>query len=165
MDCYDGGNHLSTFIPASSTLLNISCYLQLQFRTGQIILIRLYKALNIVRNILRLQVKADIIINVISPILLGTILYFDICNVRITGFFRNYFPDGLWAYALVSCILIIWKREINILWLVLILLSFILFELFQFLHIFSGTGDILDIVSYSIFSIIALLFNNYLNTP
>ena len=101
---------------------------------------------------MRLSILRDIFLNSILPVLTSSCLYFMSVNLYLTGFLRNQLPDGLWAYALISCILIIWKREINFYWVCLIFMLFILFEGLQYLHFISGTGDWLDIITYFIFS-------------
>ncbi|MGG9961266.1 hypothetical protein [Ferruginibacter sp. SUN106] len=75
--------------------------------------------------------------------------------------FINHLPDGLWAYAFLSCILIIWNRQIHIPWLIVVLISFVAFEVLQSLEIINGTGDIKDIITYCTFSIIALFANSF----
>lgn len=102
--------------------------------------------------------------NVIIPLLLGVIMYV-LTNKRLISTTVNYnLSDGIWAYALQSCILIIWDRKINIFWISVTFLFSIAFEIFQYLHVLRGTGDILDILAYFIFSGVALLTNNYFIT-
>lgn len=102
----------------------------------------------------------DFIINSFLPILIGVFVYrlplFD--NYLLL---KNYFPDGLWAYALTSCILIIWNRVVNYLWLLFIFLFFVLYEIFQYLHIAKGTGDAWDIIAYIVGAFIAKLINKF----
>ena len=79
-------------------------------------------------------------------------------------FLRNYLPDGLWAYAFLSCILIIWDRHINYIWIFAIVLTFGMFELEQMKQFVKGTGDFFDFVCYLIFGGIALVTNRYFLT-
>jgi hypothetical protein len=113
------------------------------------------------RNIMRLSVKQDSFLNIILPVLAGNYLYFISFNVSLTGFWRNQLPDGLWAYALISSVLIIWNRQINIFWISIIYIIFISFEALQHFHLISGTGDWLDIIIYFSFSTGSLLTNKF----
>jgi len=99
----------------------------------------------------------DIVLNIIIPLVIGTVFYFAKSGTIV----RNFLPDGLWAYALTSTVLIIWNRQINIFWLCLTVCLFIAFELLQSINIVSGTGDILDIIVYFLFGLFALLSNNF----
>ena len=106
-------------------------------------------------------VKQDCLLNILLPLLTGILLYFIASQVSLTGFARNQLPDGLWAYALISCLLIIWNRQINIFWISLIFITFLLFEALQHFHFIRGTGDWLDIIIYISFSIITLFTNKF----
>jgi hypothetical protein len=110
---------------------------------------------------MRLSLKQDVFLNILLPVLAGSVLYFISDNVSLTGFWRNQLPDGLWAYALISCMLIIWNRQINIIWISLIFITFISFEALQHFHFIRGTGDWLDIIIYFSFSTIAVLTNKF----
>jgi hypothetical protein len=101
---------------------------------------------------------------VILPLLLGIGIY-ELSNATVlNGFFRNYLPDGLWAFSLVSSLLIIWNRRIKIFWIVLIFIFYISFEIFQYIKVINGTGDYIDVLIYFGFSTIALLTNKYFIT-
>ncbi|MBS1736314.1 MAG: hypothetical protein JSS98_06845 [Bacteroidetes bacterium] len=82
-------------------------------------------------------------------------------EITVPEMIQNYLPDGLWAYALQSCILIIWNRKINIIWSIAIMLFAVIFELLQYLHFINGTGDFFDIIIYFIFFGIALSANKF----
>jgi hypothetical protein len=75
---------------------------------------------------------------------------------------KNYLSDGLWAYAFISCILIIWDRKINPLWILITLFISVLFELLQRFHLLNGTGDVLDIGVYCFFFTVALITNKFI---
>jgi hypothetical protein len=102
----------------------------------------------------------DIIINIISPILIGLFIY-RISFVSVNSLIKNYFPDALWAYALTSSILIIWKREVNYFWLLLVIIFFVIFEILQYLHFVEGTGDVWDVFAYLIATFIAIIINKF----
>ncbi len=74
---------------------------------------------------------------------------------------KHYLPDGLWAFAAVSAILIIWNRQINWWWVLAMGFLFVGFEYLQHIQWIKGTGDILDILVYFIFGYIAILVNPY----
>jgi len=68
---------------------------------------------------------------------------------------RNHLPDGLWALSLVSLITYIWYNDTSSrnIWIFFAGSMMILFEGLQYCSIVKGTGDVLDILSYIIFSI------------
>lgn len=70
-----------------------------------------------------------------------------------------YLPDGLWAYSLTSTILLIWAKEIPVIWLLLLGILFVNFEIMQNFHYINGTGDILDVIIYFIFALLSLKIN------
>ena len=104
----------------------------------------------------------DVLLNVIIPILLGSLFY--LCTLPYPYILRFYIPDALWAYAFTSIILIIWERVYNILWLSIIVVFFCVFELLQFLGILPGTGDLIDVLTYCISFLCALLLNLLITT-
>ena len=104
--------------------------------------------------------SVDITINVLAPLAFGVLIYF----ASFPYFIRYYLPDGLWAYAFTSCILIIWSRKLNALWLSILAIVFILFECGQAIKIFPGTADIRDVLVYLIFGALALVYNKLYNT-
>lgn len=101
------------------------------------------------------KLKFDVVINILFPILLGIVIYL----YPMHSFIRNYVPDGLWAYALTNAIFIIWDRKIKVGWLIVVFISFFLFEFLQKWGIIAGTFDYLDIVAYVIFSSLAIISN------
>lgn len=113
--------------------------------------------------------RTDIVLNIIQPLLLGLLIYGSIKLIAVPPAIRNYLPDGFWAYAFMSCILIIWERKINIIWIILVFLFSICFELLQYYQIIPGTGDIGDVLTYFLFFVIALtlnsFFKNLISTP
>ena len=72
---------------------------------------------------------------------------------------RNYLPDGLWAYSLMSAILVIWQRRIVIGWILAVFALSIGFDTLQYYHWIAGTGDLYDILTYFIFFGISLTIN------
>lgn len=105
----------------------------------------------------------DFLFSVLSPIVLGILFYFVQSENESLIQVRNYLPDGLWAYGLTSCILIIWDRNLNFFWISMIMLLFISFELLQSLNFIQGTGDLFDIVIYIIFGLFAIGVNQFKN--
>jgi hypothetical protein len=103
----------------------------------------------------------DFIINSFLPILLGVFIY-RLSFLNSYPFIKNYFPDGLWAYALTACILIIWNRGVNYFWLFLIAIFFVLYEILQYLNFVKGTGDVWDIIAYITGAFIAILVNKFI---
>jgi hypothetical protein len=107
---------------------------------------------------MRYTKKTDAIVNILSPLLFGSFLYV-IPPLNFPTFIKSYLPDGLWAYSFISCILIIWDRKINWFWILAGFCISICFEMLQYYHVLSGTGDIYDIIVYLFFFIIALKLN------
>ena len=110
---------------------------------------------------INLSKTTDIFLNVVIPVFLGYIVYLLENETVVPGIVKNYLPDGFWAYALQSCILIIWNRKINIIWNIAIMLFAVTFELLQYFHFIKGTGDFFDIITYFIFFGIALSANKF----
>ncbi len=103
--------------------------------------------------------KIYIIINVILPILLGVLIYIGDKFHLLPNYISNYIPDGLWAYSFTATILIIWNREINIFWFIILGLCFVIFEILQYAQILNGTGDILDVIIYFLFGLASIIIN------
>ena len=114
---------------------------------------------------MRINPLTDLVVNTALPLFSGTLIYF-LGNTSV----KNYLPDGLWAYALTSVILIIWNRGINFLWVILVILLSAGFELLQYFHLVPGTGDVADAIVYLLSIAIALVLNRlfknlYSNKP
>jgi len=103
----------------------------------------------------------DTVYNVTFPIIIGCVFYFLPLTGQFLKLLKNYLPDGLWAYAFFSSILIIWGRHLNFIWICITVLIFAAFELLQSKHIIKGTGDFFDFITYLIFGGIALFTNKY----
>jgi hypothetical protein len=101
----------------------------------------------------------DFILHTIVPVILGCIIYITGDAHVLPMLLQNHLADGLWAYAFLSCILIIWDRKSNLAWIVLTIVFSILFELFQYWHLVAGTGDLWDVVVYLLFFLLALQIN------
>jgi hypothetical protein len=107
------------------------------------------------------HIKSDLTLNIFLPLILGGLIYLLADNFVTIPWIHYYIPDGLWAYAFASAILIIWQRKLNLLWLLLMLIVNVFFEWMQFKAIIPGTGDLADIFIYLLFFMIALLFNPF----
>jgi hypothetical protein len=101
----------------------------------------------------------DFILHTIVPVILGCIIYITGDAHVLPMLLQNHLADGLWAYAFLSCILIIWDRKSNLAWIVLTIVFSILFELFQYWHLVASTGDLWDVVVYLLFFLLALQIN------
>lgn len=120
-----------------------------------------HPALKYIAFTMKLSKIIDILLNVLLPVLTGYLIYLFTINNSRYEWARNYLPDGLWAYAFLSSILIIWNRKINIYWCSQVFLFAAAFEILQFYHFLGGTGDIWDIATYYLFFIIVLMANKY----
>jgi hypothetical protein len=102
----------------------------------------------------------DIFTNALLPIFIAVFIY-RIPLMKEHLIIKNYLPDALWAYALASSIFIIWNRGVNFFWLLLMIVFFVAFEIFQCLHYIKGTGDVWDIISYIIATFMAIIINQF----
>jgi len=107
-----------------------------------------------------MKVFSGFIINIFCPLLLGLLIYISAFFYQIPNFIRNYVPDILWAYAITFTLLIIWKYCLPFVWIFLLLLLFILFEVSQYFDLINGTGDLFDVFCYIITAEIILFKKN-----
>ena len=110
---------------------------------------------------MNLTKKYDIGINVIFPLLCGCLVYVISTDFNITSFVKGHLADGLWAYSLISAVLIIWDRKMDILWITAIFLLAIFFEFAQYFHLLPGTGDFIDVLVYLTCFVIGIFLNKY----
>lgn len=113
---------------------------------------------------------SEILLNVIAPLGLGSIIYFisrekvyftSLFSLRTNYLDLPYFIkynliDGLWFFALISSILIIWNWTLSnksLLWVFIATFTAILFELFY------GTFDYIDILAVFISLFVCILIN------
>lgn len=113
--------------------------------------------------------------HIVSPLFLGIMIYVlwrGIILFDIEPIFKSNPPywikynlqDGLWLYALLSAIIIIWEEKFSfylIIWLFLALLLTILSELMQAYNFIPGTFDLYDLIAYFFAAIISILNINY----
>lgn len=105
--------------------------------------------------------QTDLLLNVISPLLLGYFIYLLGSYELLPQLLKNYLPDGLWAYAFISMILVIWDRHLNYGWIFIAFLLAAGFELLQQYRLVSGTADAADIMVYFLFMGAGLLTNHF----
>lgn len=104
----------------------------------------------------------DLLLNTVLPLLLGSLYYFPLsANASSISFGSQYIPDGLWAYAFASCLLIIWERRVKAGWLLIASATSIFYELLQYLQMVNGTADFFDLLVYHIFAGMALWSNHF----
>lgn len=112
-----------------------------------------------------------LILHCFIPLMAGFIIYLTGSGDSFFLSIKNYLPDGLWAYALGSALLLIWDNEPKLFWLMAGWLMLVVTEWLQKTGLMPGTADWLDILVYSAGYGIALgyrllLFNNKnLKTP
>ena len=63
-----------------------------------------------------LKYKIAILVHVVCPLLIGLAIYYFTTSIAFTHLIKNHFADGLWAYAFISAILLIWERQVNWFW-------------------------------------------------
>jgi hypothetical protein len=101
----------------------------------------------------------DTFLNVFMPLLIGLVIYRTEQYVRIPALIRYYVPDGVWAYAFGSCMLIVWDRKIHWPWIIGALAISVVYEVCQYYHIIPGVGEVKDVLTYLLFFSLALLSN------
>lgn len=108
---------------------------------------------------MRSSLRTDIALNILFPLLMGAAIYLATGHVPVPSLVRNFLPDGLWAYSLMSAILVVWRRQIIIGWVLAAFALSIGFEVLQYYHWVPGTGDVYDVVVYCVFFGLALALN------
>jgi hypothetical protein len=102
----------------------------------------------------------DLLLNVLLPLLLGYIVYYAGQQGGINPGLKNYLPDGLWAYAFISALLIIWNRRLPFGWIISIYVLAAGFELLQYYKVVAGQADSWDVAVYFLFISAGLLLNS-----
>lgn len=134
------------------------------------------KIASIICNKQKLFIK--ILLHTIVPLLLGMSIYISWRSIYFIDASGYYYPmfsslhipnwikfnlsDGLWFYALLSAIFIIWKENFSgnfIKWLIFAIIVSYLSEFFQAYGIFPGTFDWKDLLSCSIALVLFLIIN------
>jgi hypothetical protein len=106
----------------------------------------------------------DCFLNVLLPLLAGLVIYRTEQYIRIPALIRYYVPDGLWAYAFGSCMLIVWERKIHWPWIAGAMAISVLYEVCQYYHLIAGVGELGDVITYELFFAMALLSNVFFKT-
>ena len=106
----------------------------------------------------------DGFLNVFLPLLAGAFIYWADGRLKIPTVIRYHVPDGVWAYAFASCMLIVWERKIHWPWISGVMIISVVYELLQHYHVIPGIGDIEDVMTYFLFFSIALLSNAFFKT-
>jgi hypothetical protein len=110
-------------------------------------------------------------LHVLVPILSGILIYLFWRNTLLNGFFQSPYymsanrpsdwvlynlPDGLWLYAFLACLHLIWNgvpyRQF-VKWLILAITLTFSSEFLQAIHLIPGTFDWYDLLAYSIASL------------
>lgn len=104
----------------------------------------------------------DMLLTVFAPLLAGLFVYRVEQYIAIPAIVRYYVPDGLWAYAFGSCMLIVWERKIHWLWIGGAIMVSVMYELGQYYHFIQGIGEVQDVMTYLLFFSLALLSNAFI---
>ncbi len=103
------------------------------------------------------------ILHVALPLAGGAVFYLFNIPGSFSKIIADHLPDGLWAYAFISCLMIIWDHRLNWTWLMLAMLVCAGFEGGQYQGWINGTGDWLDLATYLVFGSIAIGVNQFFN--
>jgi hypothetical protein len=108
---------------------------------------------------MRLSLCSDIGINVLLPLFLGAASY--VFPVPLPGILRSHGADGLWAYAFMSMLLIVWERKLPRSWIPAPFLVATAYEAGQWGGFLPGTGDVWDLFVYGVGFSFSLLLNHF----
>lgn len=119
-----------------------------------------------------------ILLRVVLPLVLGIFIYaffrkalgFTIidfwglnelpkASFSIPNFVKYNLPDGLWLYAFMNAIILVWKSELNsksAIWIFTIPTIGFLTELLQAKQLFIGTYDVMDLIAYATAMLLSL---------
>jgi hypothetical protein len=100
-----------------------------------------------------------LILHCILPLIAGILIYLIGDSGPFLLSFKNYLPDGLWAFAFGSALLLIWDNRPPLIWLMAGWLMLVLTEWMQKTGLMPGTADWLDILVYSAGYGIAIGYN------
>jgi hypothetical protein len=106
-----------------------------------------------------LNKQTDLLLNVCLPLITGSLFY--ILPFSIPVLLKNHLPDGLWAYAFISCLVIIQDRTISPAWVAAAFLVAGGFEGLQYCGAVAGAGDPWDVAVYFLFFTASLLLNSF----
>lgn len=99
------------------------------------------------------------LIHVCLPVTGGMVTYAFTDTRYVEGFVQNHLADGLWAYAFMSFMLLVWERKLSFFWILVTVLVTLGYEGAQYLQFVQGTGDWWDVITYLLFFSVALLIN------
>jgi hypothetical protein len=85
------------------------------------------------------------------PLVCGAFIYAAAERYGLRGFWRNQLADGLWAFALLSSLLITWNGRLPKPWWLAAMALPVVYEVLQWTGLAPGTGDLLDLFAYALF--------------
>lgn len=103
--------------------------------------------------------KDRVVLLVILPLIAGLFIYWGNRYFLNFGVVRNFLPDGLWAFSLISSFCILWNNKIPKLWILGIFGACLSFEILQFYQVIGGIADPWDLFTYFLFGTSSLLIN------
>ncbi len=125
---------------------------------------------------LRRQKRYNIFIHIFAPIFLGVMIYGLFRGLYLIDPTKKYFPildnshlpnwiiynlpDGLWFYAFLSTVILIWEQKLAgrfLAWVLLAIIISSLLEIGQAYHLVHGTFDANDLVAYLIATIFCFI--------
>ena len=106
-----------------------------------------------------MNLRKDVLLNILLPLVLGVLLYGSADHLPLL--LKYYLADGLWAYAFVSSLLVIWERKINLFWISMAIATAAGFEILQYRQVVAGTGDVYDLLTYIVFITTAISLNRF----
>lgn len=98
----------------------------------------------------------QVLLRVFIPLSLGAGSYVVSTAEPLINAAKHTLADGLWAYAFVSALLLLWNERINMAMILAATSAFFGFEYAQGCGILPGTGDKLDVLVYFVSGILAI---------
>jgi|GEM_PF-5268123 len=94
-------------------------------------------------------------LRIIGPLTLGGCVYLPLFEGTRFDNILHFLADGLWAFAFVSTLLLLWQDRLNITLITLILVAFFGFEYTQAIGLVPGTADLMDVMVYLVSGVLA----------
>lgn len=110
----------------------------------------------------RKAIYTDLLLTVLAPLCLGICCYIFYPFIKNISWLSSHLADACWAFAFTNALLIVWHRKPVAGWLLMAAGTAVFYEYCQYKGWLAGTGDIIDIITYLLAGMLALLVNNFI---